>query len=305
MKLRHGGIHVRSYKSFLKGKTVVLVGPANTLRGKKLGEFIDSHDIVVRLNHAWPLPEEAKEDIGSRTDVIYHNLNPLRAPRRKQVRGMHAAGVKWIISTHPRNRRHKRRSRPIRFQKRVNKRLIPFKTVGLRFRLKMRKTCGPTNTGVLAMAHLLRYKIKSLHITGFSFFTTKYEGYPGYKKIKPKMAFRWHNQRKHKRFVIRLLARDKRLTIDPVMKRILMRFRWKNRSTRTVLKYRSVRSPTQPRVIGRRRRYFRLRRRGYRIRTRYRARTSIVRSRFRTRTTRRIRARRPLGRRLRRRVRAA
>lgn len=303
---RHGGIHVASYKSFLKGKTVVLVGPANTIRGKKLGEFIDSHDVVVRLNHAWPLPEEAKEDIGSRTDIIYHNLNPLRAPRRKHLRQMHEAGVKWIVSTHPRNRKHKRRARPIHFQKRVNKRLIPFTTVGLRFRLKMRNRCGPTNTGVLAMAHLLRFKIKSLYVTGFSFFTTKYEQYPGYKKIKPKMAFRWHNQRKHKRFVIRLLARDKRLTVDPIMTRILMRFRWKSRPST-----RALRPLTRLRVIQGRRRYARYGRRRYRIR-RY-GRTAAIGRRYRTRSLRRFGARslgrrpraRPLGRRLRRRARTA
>lgn len=205
------------------------MGPANTIRGQKLGQFIDSHDVVVRLNHAWPLPAEALEDIGSRTDIIYHNLNPKRAPSRKAVKEMRAAGVKWIVSTHPTHPKHRRRSRPINFQKRINKGLIPFTTVSLGFRLAMRRKCGPTNTGILAMAHLLRQGVKSLHVTGFSFFTTEYAEYPGYKKIKPKMALRWHNQRKHKRYLVRCLAKDKRLSVDPFITKILTNFCRKHR----------------------------------------------------------------------------
>src|SRR5690625_718901 len=199
---------------------------------------------------------------------------------------MRDAGVQWIVSTHPKTRRHKRYYRPIRFQRRANRRLIPFTTVSLRFRLAMRKKCGPTNTGILAMAHLLRYKIKSLHVTGFSFFSTKYAEYPGYRKISPKMAFRWHDQRRHKRYVIRLLAREKRLTVDPAMTRILMKFRWKSRPAERTQIRRTLRTRRRLHAF-RRRRYVRSRRARARIRSRYRSRAQTSHRRYRSRIARR------------------
>ncbi len=267
------------------------MGPANTIRGKKLGEFIDSHDVVVRLNHAWPLPEEAKEDIGTRTDVIYHNLNPKRAPSRKAVQEMHAAGVKWIVSTHPTSRKHRKRHRPIRFQKRINKGLIRLTTVSLGFRLAMRRKCGPTNTGILAMAHILRQGVKSLHVTGFSFFETPYAEYPGYRKIKPKMALRWHNQKKHKRYLIRCLAKDKRLSVDPFITQILKRFcrkhriRFKSRS-----RSRSRSSSNKSAHAGSGRRISTYRRRSLRAQLRWRRRRRLSTRSYYRRLRSRLRA---------------
>ena len=39
-----------SYLKFIEGKTVAIVGPAQYMMGKNLGEEIDNHDIVVRIN---------------------------------------------------------------------------------------------------------------------------------------------------------------------------------------------------------------------------------------------------------------
>ena len=43
----------RQYNDFLKGKSVVIVGPASYLEGRGLGEFFDSFDVVVRLNRSF------------------------------------------------------------------------------------------------------------------------------------------------------------------------------------------------------------------------------------------------------------
>ena len=61
------------YLDELVGKNVVIVGPAGYMVGQGLGEYIDSFDVIVRVNHA--LPIALPEDYGSRTTVLYHILS--------------------------------------------------------------------------------------------------------------------------------------------------------------------------------------------------------------------------------------
>ena len=69
-----------AFSRLVSGKTVAVVGPARTLVGKKRGQHIDSHDLVVRFNDAGDLPTrpELVPDIGSRTDILYCNQVILR-----------------------------------------------------------------------------------------------------------------------------------------------------------------------------------------------------------------------------------
>lgn len=69
------------FNRLLEGKRVVIAGPARTLTGKGLGSFIDSFDIVVRLNESVEgifRNETARSDHGSRTDIVYCNQTILR-----------------------------------------------------------------------------------------------------------------------------------------------------------------------------------------------------------------------------------
>ena len=61
-------------------KNVAIVGPAATIVGNSLGEYIDSFDTIVRMNKSIPLNEELACDIGSRTDVLYHSLDKIAQP---------------------------------------------------------------------------------------------------------------------------------------------------------------------------------------------------------------------------------
>jgi hypothetical protein len=63
----------KKYYDYLKGKRIIMVGPAPYLEGKKMGKEIDSYDIVVRINHGILLSKNNPEDYGSRTDVLYVN----------------------------------------------------------------------------------------------------------------------------------------------------------------------------------------------------------------------------------------
>ena len=60
------------YLKFLKGKRVIIVGPAESLLERGDGKFIDSFDIVVRVNRGIEPTIKNFKKIGSRTDILYN-----------------------------------------------------------------------------------------------------------------------------------------------------------------------------------------------------------------------------------------
>lgn len=79
-----------TFENYIKGKNVIIVGPAENIKGKRLGVDIDSYDVVIRTNGAHAIIEKYAEDYGRRCDVLYtnhfftfnvlnsviHNMNP-------------------------------------------------------------------------------------------------------------------------------------------------------------------------------------------------------------------------------------
>ena len=63
-------------KKYLEGKTVALVGPAPYMLGQSNGKDIDSHDVVVRIQHGIP----NTKDYGTKTDIVQSCLNSNYGP---------------------------------------------------------------------------------------------------------------------------------------------------------------------------------------------------------------------------------
>ena len=61
---------------YLKDKRIAFVGPAPYLKGSGKGSIIDSHDVVVRIQHGI----DNNEDYGSRSDIIQSCLNDNYGP---------------------------------------------------------------------------------------------------------------------------------------------------------------------------------------------------------------------------------
>lgn len=57
------------------GRRVAVIGSAESLIGTGDGHKIDSYDVVIRCNLERPIQEEHYKWVGSRTDVIYHNVD--------------------------------------------------------------------------------------------------------------------------------------------------------------------------------------------------------------------------------------
>lgn len=67
------GIEDKRYADFIRDKSVIFVGPSPCITGEGKGDFIDSHDVVIRTNGAFPLSEDMHKDYGKKCDVLYTN----------------------------------------------------------------------------------------------------------------------------------------------------------------------------------------------------------------------------------------
>lgn len=65
----------KELNQYIKNKSVIFVGPSPILRGRKLGSWIDSFDIVVRTNGSIFLLDdnEYKKDYGSKCNILSIN----------------------------------------------------------------------------------------------------------------------------------------------------------------------------------------------------------------------------------------
>ena len=59
-----------SFKEMIHGRTIALIGPANSLRNK--GDYINSKETVCRVNRM-VLYEDLKEHYGNRCDILFHH----------------------------------------------------------------------------------------------------------------------------------------------------------------------------------------------------------------------------------------
>lgn len=222
--------------SFLKGKNVVLVGPAASLKGSRQGKQIDSADVVVRVNLSCPIPDEMKEDIGSRTDILYHVLfgkqhNEMGFRHTgEEIDSWKSAGIRYVVTRHGPAHARVRAIRPMLSDK------IPLITMTQPFLNKCRRMISAArspNTGVLAICWLLESGVKSLYVTGFDFYHSGYyTGYGGFDEERAAQGVGgrglWgvgdrvpHPQESQLKYLKRLYHSDKRLNFDDIASQVL------------------------------------------------------------------------------------
>ncbi len=158
-----------------KGKRVAVVGAADSAFEKENGDYIDSFDIIVRVNkapHSWS-PEKAKF-IGSRTEVLFHSFyentdsggGPIDFELYEQQ------GIKYIVN--PNHNIKGLRTHLNYFKRNLNNKTTYF--LPRRFCEKMMVDFGITipTVGYSALYTVLNSKCKEVFITGFTFFKTPY-----------------------------------------------------------------------------------------------------------------------------------
>lgn len=171
-------------RNLFRDKRVVILGPAQTLFDDMQGLDVKSFDFIVRLNNGIALALEHPEKLGSRTDILFHNLNEDGARNAGAIPPslLIQHKVRFCVFPHWGFKGSKTRKTRL-YAKR--KELSVYPQVSLvvppaKFCEQVRRDLAgnqPT-TGTSAILFFLQCDLKELQLHGFSFFETRYV--PGY-----------------------------------------------------------------------------------------------------------------------------
>lgn len=202
------------FARYLEGKRVVLVGPAGYLEGKRRGEWIDSFDVVAKLNWGETLPAE---DYG-RTDVLFKRLLKLGHADESLVQEYLEADLKWLVAVETRANGARKQL----LERLLGRRLKWFIDARSRAATMNEMSSAPL-LGMIAVRMLLELKVASVTITGCDFYASGYSADYGGKPYRREMARREgvigsrHNGPEQLKWLIRQRAQDDRLVFDDVL----------------------------------------------------------------------------------------
>lgn len=207
---------------FLNGKRVALVGPAASLKGQGRGEYIDSHDFVVRINYA---KIQSVVDAGSRTDIVYYDGS---------YHDYSSCNPKFLVCSYPETEWF--------FENRCRVNVESFKQkyqhyiVNSDIYRSIKTSLDPEhkvrpNSGTIAIVDLLSSNLSNLYITGVDFYRSSYlSTHPDYgdkqlKEIKSIFAQGdggdHHDTDKQFHYFKDELMKDERIEVDEFLKEIL------------------------------------------------------------------------------------
>jgi hypothetical protein len=221
-------IHMQNNSHFIqliKNKKVIIVGPSATIQDCNLGKFIESFDIVIRLNKSLPIPPRLNTHIGSRTDILYNSLNQTDYPGENNINPVFLVrnNVKFLRCPYPPITPFKY---DIQAFQNKNRNSIPFGHIDQEYYRKMRYSLQTRPyTGTSAIADLLHSGVGELYVMGIDFYTYSYSSY--YRKVSSKKLERMRDNNIHKRtpqinLIKRFYLLDKRLVVDNILDKILL-----------------------------------------------------------------------------------
>ena len=168
IKRKDSKITSERYSRLLKGKKVILVGPAWHTKNTKQVDFINSYDIVVRMNNGSVIPPpKVREDIGDRIDIWYSSLSNYFFKKKiittPFLNDLKERKLKWICCSFP-----DRRSGGLSRLSKCNKQKIPVHLVDSNYYniLYNKNKKAKVTTGLVTIYDLLQFKIKELYIMG-------------------------------------------------------------------------------------------------------------------------------------------
>lgn len=225
----------KRYKDYLKGKSVALVGPAEYLTKLDTGDYIDSFDIVVRINRGTEIVDKYSNNIGKRTDILYSCL--IKSPDNGgdiKVKEYLKSGVKWIATIPSSdingvcksNKLHKMVSwfTVAKLKRNFNFHIMDYR----KYSVVNENVESRANTGFSAIFDLLNHDVSNLYITGFSFYLDNFIS--GYKQgcarnegefAKQCFASKRHKQEPQWRFLKKIVKNDERIEVDVILQKIL------------------------------------------------------------------------------------
>lgn len=228
-------LHHRLFNDFLNEKSVAIIGPASSVMLEKNGKFIDSHDIVIRINKGMELVPSCSEYIGKRTDVLYNSLDfdPLVGGN---LNSTELEEVEFICC-------------PYSIKQRTFKDYIFVggpDSIFIKHKIRfiddelyydtIDKTNSALNSGFGAILDILNFPISSVYISGIDFYRSVYQDNYNksrkwgrdYKKIEEDLKFkifndksRHHPDRQYKYFKEIISQDSERIRLDNFMSKII------------------------------------------------------------------------------------
>jgi hypothetical protein len=199
-----------------KDKTVALIGPASHTYTFDQKAYIESFDLVVRINDALPLPGQIRLMTSGRCDVLYiwrtvkatKDWNRLREIRLKTDAPWQDD---WAKISHKDYKEKIAFIHPNHFYKLENQ------LRGVR-----------PNTGLVAISDILSEEPKKLYITGLTFYQGEAAYYPGYvstvrneKITRLKGNFAKHKQDPQLNYFTKIFYPKENVECDAVLEKII------------------------------------------------------------------------------------
>jgi hypothetical protein len=239
------------YRQYLESKTVVIVGPASSIVGTRQCNKIDSYDVVVRINDALPVPEELVDDIGTRTDVLYSNMNPnlTKYGNYRSINNIEEIKkLRWVcapvplvfpptkvnIGNNPHMSQRQYLKKQAQYHDQFRKKMsgFPFHVAdSARFAEFVDAVGGGLpNTGLAAINDLLDQPIAELYVTGFTFFKGGYYKQYDNCPLTEEQVIRdtpvgydtgLHQINPQRRYLKKLISENARITIDKPLRDVL------------------------------------------------------------------------------------
>lgn len=241
------------FKESVRGKRVVIVGPAASAENFENGSLIDSYDIVCRIKSFY-VPESKRKIFGSRTDILYTDNNETNdvlpgdtvtavgdkrtitiSPENAQLRNRILSNeVKCVVSTYPRAEWFfDRFTKSLEIMSRLtNVRVLPDEPY-----MSVRKETNRPNAGFSAIIDMVSLPVSEIFVTGVDFYRSLYK--PDYLNslYTKSTILRWQTdhdgytpdgqQDRHdpdlqfKYFKNRICAVDERVKVDPFIRMTL------------------------------------------------------------------------------------
>ena len=154
--------------SMFKDKSVALIGPAQNLIGTSKGNYIDSFDIVCRVQNGFIIDTEFETDYGKRCDVMFNTCNLTTLCSLKRNKDYIKKDCKLVICpieamVYPDQKDYKISNKNV-FENYQDIGIdIPF------FKVPDFSEPRGLNTGMQSINFLLTTEAKSIYIAGFDF----------------------------------------------------------------------------------------------------------------------------------------
>ena len=214
---------LHKYSDYLKDKRVVIVAPGGYLKDLNNGMNIDNYDVIVRLNTALPIKESMYDIVGSKTHILYNCLN--KQPHNGGIIDFENFKLDWISCPYPDIKPFKYDIKQFHEE---NKNKFKFHIIDKIYYIEFEKKMGTRpNTGIGAILDLLRFPLKELYITGFTFllesgYLDNYKSYlNSQEKLDKYMETNCHDRIKQVKYLKPIILNDSRIKMDQILINIL------------------------------------------------------------------------------------